>query len=315
MRIGSHDAWGRPIDLAATLDGGQTFTWWPLPTGPCRRGGGPGMAWAYEGTVGPYRVRLQLDPALPPGTLQAEPPDPPGARAAIERLLDLSRNYRALDEVLVQRDPLLAPAVHATPGVRVVRLAPWEALVSFILSSHTHIARIKLMVRRLREAFSEDGTSFPSPQALEAAGEDALRQLGLGYRARYLHRVARVVARNPGLLGHWEQLPTAEARSALMELPGVGRKVADCVLLFGYGRWDAFPIDRWVRRALESVYFGGQQVPMGRLQHFAGERFGDLAALAQVHLFARARLGGYPGRGRRARGSDPARAGSRPAGC
>lgn len=290
MRIAPRDAWGRPIDLPSILDGGQTFTWWATGCGDGKGSGGDGLV-AFEGSVGPWRVRLQVDPALPPGALEEDPWDPEGARAAIERLLDLGRNYDELDEALLRRDPLLAPVVRATPGIRIVRLAPWEALVSFVLSSHTHIARIKAMVRRLRETFSEDGVSFPPPHALAAAGEDALRNLRLGYRARYLHRLAEVVAATPGVLEQWGALPTQAARSALMGLVGVGHKVADCVLLFGYGRWDAFPIDRWVRRAMESVYFGGRAAAPSRVAELARARFGELAALAQAHLFASARLG------------------------
>ncbi len=290
MRIAARDAWGRPIDLAAILDGGQTFTWWAAGSGDGEGPSGQGPV-AFEGSVGPWRVRLQVDPALPPGALEQDPWDPEGARAAMERLLDLDRNYNELDEALIRREPLLGPVVRATPGIRIVRLAPWEALVSFVLSSHTHIARIKAMVGRLRETFSEDGVSFPPPQALAAAGEDALRKLRLGYRARYLHRLAEMVAATPEVLEQWGALPTQAARSALMGLAGVGHKVADCVLLFGYGRWDAFPIDRWVRRAMESVYFGGRVVASSRLAELARERFGELAALAQAHLFASARLG------------------------
>ena len=278
LSISPVDGRGEPIDLRLTLDGGQTFLWWQRP-------GGQGPV-VLEGLLAGHRVELAVDPHLPPGALRAA--DPSAARLAgpLRRLLDLDRDYRALRRRLVQAHPALAGVVAATPGLRIVRVSPWEALLSFLLSSHTHIPRIKGMLDALVRRFGPDGRGLPPPGALAAAGEPALRSAGLGYRARYLHRTATLLAADPARLARWGRLPTGALREQLLALPGVGPKVADCVLLFGYGRWDVFPLDRWVHRAVEALYFEGRRVPPARARREMEARFGDLAGLAQAHLFA-----------------------------
>ncbi|HEY8487131.1 MAG TPA: DNA glycosylase [Limnochordales bacterium] len=279
MSIAPVDRWGRPIDLALALDGGQVFTWWPVQDGSCGQ--------AFAGLLEGRRVLLRVAPGLPPGCVAAEGPARAAAARAVAALLDLDRDYRPLDERLRRLDARLARVMEELPGLRIVRLSPWEALLSFLLATHASIARIKGMVAALVQALGPDGSWLPAPAAIAAAGEKALRSLGLGYRARYVHGAACRLAEDPHLLQRWADLETHLLRQRLMELPGVGRKVADCVLLFGYGRWDAFPIDRWVKRALETLYFGGERVPQGRLQAFVHQRFGELGGLAQAYLFAR----------------------------
>ncbi|MBE3599616.1 MAG: hypothetical protein IMX02_12810 [Limnochordaceae bacterium] len=276
VRVGEVDAWGYPVDLVATLDGGQTFRWWVE------------SADALEGFAGPWHVRLVRDPALPPGTVAGEPPE---AAGAVRDLLDLGRNYAALDADLVRRDPDLADVVETTRGLRISRVSPWEALLSFLLSSHTHIARIKRMVQAVCQQGEPGPDGMPRPEQLAALGEQHLRSLGLGYRAAYLAATAARLAEQPAWLERGHAMKTPELVEHLMQLPGVGPKVAECVALFGYGRWDAFPVDRWVRRALERRFFGGRPAAPPRLRTFARERWGPLAGLAQAHLFAAARQG------------------------
>ena len=288
------DPWGHPIDLRLTLDGGQTFTWWErsLPEQP-----------AFEGLVDGRRVRLTVDPSLPPGAVLGEGPASGRLEAAVRQLLDLQRDYRSAQARLARQDAFVAEAIAATPGLRVVRLAPWEALLSFLLSTHTHIPRIKRMLGSLVQHLGPGGSRLPPARMLARAGEGALRALGLGYRARYLHRTACRLADEPELLQRWSRLPTPRLREQLMALPGVGRKVADCVLLFGYGRWDVFPVDRWVRRAVEALYFEGRHVPLSRVHREMEGRFGELAGLAQAHLFAYwRRIGRRPAQAEKGRG-------------
>ncbi|MEW6045569.1 MAG: DNA glycosylase, partial [Bacillota bacterium] len=258
-RVAPADPFGQPINFELTLDGGQTFRWWRREPG------------VFEGLAGPFPVRLIVDPALPPGALRVsgerpgESPSP--LHAALVKLLDLPRDYATLQGRLVARDPAIAPAVEATRGLRIARVPPWEALLSFILSSHTHIPRIKRMLARLCDELGGAGPGgLPAPEALAAAGERELRRLGLGYRAAYVARTAQMLAADPGYLDAGQALATPDLIAHLMRLPGVGEKVANCVALFGYGRWDAFPIDRWARRAVEQFYFGGERVGAARLR-------------------------------------------------
>ena len=107
----------------------------------------------------------------------------------------------------------------------------------------------------------------------------------MGFRAPYIAAAARAVAGGQLDLARLHALPTAEARAALMGLHGVGRKIADCVLLFAYGKQDAFPVDVWVRRALTELYFPRRRPSARRLEHFANTHFGPNAGYAQQYLF------------------------------
>jgi len=183
--------------------------------------------------------------------------------------------------------PELAEALAVCRGARILRQDPWECLVGFMLSSCCNVPRIERMVEALCQAAGErrggqDGwRAFPAPGALP--GEAALRRLGLGFRARYLSQVNRPETR--AWLEGLRRLPFAEARRELTSLEGVGEKVADCVLLYSLGFGEAFPVDVWIRRAMQAAYFGGREAPDREIQALAAERFGRDAGYAQLVLF------------------------------
>ena len=128
-------------------------------------------------------------------------------------------------------------------------------------------------------------SSFPSPERLATATEAGLRACKMGFRAPYLLATARAVAGGQFDLGRLQRLPPEAARGELMHLPGVGRKVADCVLLFAYGFQSAFPMDVWVMRALRQLYFPRRRLSPQRLHRFAAAHFGPHAGYAQQYLF------------------------------
>ena len=167
-------------------------------------------------------------------------------------------------------------------------------MVSFVLSANNHIARIsrsvELLAARYGTPFSAAGKTcfaFPTPtQLAQATAQDLRKYCNTGYRDRYLMDLALQVSQS---LPAWNQsatTATGELRTWLLELPGVGPKVADCILLFGFGRWDVFPVDTWVRKAVQLAYFPDQP-PFSdqKLRAFALERFGPLAGFAQQVLF------------------------------
>jgi N-glycosylase/DNA lyase len=136
--------------------------------------------------------------------------------------------------------------------------------------------------------------SYPEAAALARAGESALRGCALGYRAKGLAATAALVDDGGADLEGWVALPTPELRLQLMALPGVGPKIADCVLLFAYGRLEAFPVDVWVSRAVRDGYFHGEEMSERAIIAFAAKRFGAYAGYAQQYLFHHARLNGFP---------------------
>lgn len=160
-------------------------------------------------------------------------------------------------------------------GLRLIRQDSWDCLAGFILSMASNIPRIRGTLRRLGDLS-------------DLSDEARLRRCGAGFRAPYL-TAAWAWARDGGL-SRIETVDDASARTELMTIPGVGPKVADCVLLYAFGRTRAFPIDVWVRRALVRRFFGGRRTPDARLQSFAARRFGPWAGYAQQMLFLTERI-------------------------
>jgi N-glycosylase/DNA lyase len=175
-----------------------------------------------------------------------------------------------------------------------LRQDPWECLASFILSSTKQIVQIQQIVRSLCECYGErlvesdtgaPNFAFPSPAKLATLGEAQLRSCKMGFRAPYLLKTARIVASNELDLESLRTLRTTEAREKLCELPGVGEKIANCVLLFAYGFQDAFPVDVWVQKAIRQLYFPKRKPSVKRLKNFVQTHFGPNAGYAQQYLF------------------------------
>jgi N-glycosylase/DNA lyase len=192
-------------------------------------------------------------------------------------------------------------AIGACRGLRLLRQDPWECLASFICSSTKQIVQIQQIVSLLCERYGEEvatppnrsgARSFPSAMSLAKATETELRACKMGFRAPYLLKAAQQVCHGELDLASLQEMPVELARERLMRLPGVGRKIADCVLLFAYGFQSAFPVDVWVIKALRQLYFRRRRVNLKRLQRFSAEYFGPYGGYAQQYLFHYARTGG-----------------------
>ncbi|MBN8246675.1 MAG: 3-methyladenine DNA glycosylase [Verrucomicrobia bacterium] len=263
-------------DLAATLDSGQVFRW--------QRSGE-----SWEGVVGSDWFQLRSVP----GFLEA-------ASGRPDARWDRLRDFLGLEDPLgyicgtFPQDPPMQAALSACPGLRLLRQDPWECLASFLLSSTKQIVQIRQCVDLLCRRFGEPvavpsgcppAHRFPDPERLAQAGEAALRECKLGFRARYLAGTALRISEATLDLESLQDRPTAEVREALMSLPGVGRKIADCVLLFAYRRQEAFPVDVWILRALRGLYFPNRRPKLRTLMRFAETHFGPHAGYAQQYLF------------------------------
>jgi N-glycosylase/DNA lyase len=191
-------------------------------------------------------------------------------------------------------DEPMRAAVNACRGLRLLRQDSWECLASFILSSTKQIVQIRQIIALLCERFGEPVPAapghppvhaFPSPARLAGATEAELRACKMGFRAPYLLATARRVAAGELDLDRLRRLSPEMARAELLHLPGVGRKIADCVLLFAYGFPAAFPVDVWVMKALRRLYFPKRRPAAKRLRHFSETHFGVNAGYAQQYLF------------------------------
>ena len=217
-----------------------------------------------------------------------------GGGAWLRNYLDLERDYAALMAPYAEF-PAAREACRTFSGMRVLRQDAWETLICFILSANNNVGRIRRLVYALSEALGEPVESrgemlyaFPQPEALAACTESDLRAMGVGYRAPFLRETARRVLEGFPLR-ELSQTPYEQAHRLLTSLPGVGDKVADCVLLFGCGHDEAFPVDVWVERLTESWFHeSGSRRELARRGR---ERFGACAGILQQYLFHAARVG------------------------
>ena len=211
-------------------------------------------------------------------------------------------HYFALDHPLAEicrsfpTDPIMNAARDFCRGLRIIRQPKWECLATFICSSMKQVAHIRQISHALRNRLGDqreiDGRvvcTFPSAQRIARASEQQLRACALGYRARHLRATAQLVTTGECDLEAWSPLSDAELRKQLCALPGVGTKIANCVMLFGYERLRAFPIDVWIERVLRERYFPRQKITAHRLREFSETYFGEYGGYAQQYLFHHAR--------------------------
>ena len=199
-----------------------------------------------------------------------------------------------LDQILASLDhddEHLHAAIVAYRGLRLIRQEPWECTASYLLTSFNNIQRITHIIENLCQQFGQpivDGGmrayTFPRPEILADVSVGRLGLLGLGFRAAYLAAVARRFADRSFRPDELRDAPYAVVKQCLTELPGIGDKVADCIALFAFQRYEAFPIDVWVRRAL-ARYLPPQQLTLKRMHAFAAARFGAYAGYAQQYLY------------------------------
>jgi N-glycosylase/DNA lyase len=212
-------------------------------------------------------------------------------------------HYFALDHPLVEicatfpDDPIMTAAGDFCRGLRIIRQPKWECLATFIFSSMKQVAHIRQISAALRKRFGEQRAindhvvyAFPSPQRIARATEKELRQCKLGYRAKNLRATAQLVSSGECNLEAWTALSDAALREQLCALPGVGAKIANCVMLFAYERLRAFPIDVWIERVLRQQYFPRRKKMTARqLREFSETYFGEHGGYAQQYLFHHAR--------------------------
>ncbi len=206
-----------------------------------------------------------------------------------EEYFDLKTDYSLLKDKL-QAFEILKKPIEFGHGIRILKQNLFEMVISFIVSANNNIKRIKLILGRLREALgekTENGFAFPSLEKMREKDEAFYKEIGSGYRASYIAKVVWQFDEN--MLEDWRKLGTEDLRKNLLSLCGVGPKVADCILLFGYGRGDVFPVDTWIAKMYNTYYQpieNREQIRKNLLDHF-----GQLSGYAQQYLFYYQRSG------------------------
>lgn len=266
----------RDYDLVATLASGQAFRWRAVDD-------------AWEGVIKGHWVRLRSQPDAILAETSGQTVDWSWLKEYLQADVDLASILQTFPQ-----DDAMRASVAACHGLRLLRQDPWECLASFILSSTKQIVQIQQIVAAVCACFGtpvvvpaghEPVHGFPNAERLASASEEQLRACKMGFRAPNLLKSARMIAAGEVDLARLRELSVDEARMELCRLPGVGNKIANCVLLFAYGFTQAFPVDVWVMKALRQLYFPRRRPSPKRLMRFTQTYFGPNAGYAQQYLF------------------------------
>ena len=275
----------RDYNLAATLTSGQAFRW--------REANGPVIEW--ENIIAGRWVRLHVkDKQLHAQTAKSQKD-----WHWLTDYLQLDVNLKKILAAFPKDDPHLAAAKKTCRGLRLLKQDPWETLAGFICSSNKRIVQIQQIIADLCDRFGEpiptNGNgwqTFPTAARLASLTEADLRDCRMGYRAKYLHATATMIAASEIDLPTIAALDYPAALAELQRLPGIGPKVADCILLFAYAHPQAFPLDTWIIKALRQLYFPRRNPTPKQLQTFIQKHFAPHHGYAQQYLFHHVRTQG-----------------------
>lgn len=259
------------FDLAATLESGQVFHWKQAADG-----------W-WEGLAGSEFLRVRQ--------VRAGLECTAGTRSTLEEYFGLKDPLPEIYRTF-PADPYTQDALRACRGLRIIRQPLWECLATFLFSSLKQVAHIRQISLLLREHHGEPvgdtgHAAFPTAECLAGLPESELRGYKLGYRAAYLRATAERFADAEGMEAQLRAASTAEARQMLCTLPGVGPKIANCVLLFALGRLEAVPVDVWIARVLQAQ--AKRRLTARQIERRL-PRLGKYAGYVQQYLFHHARV-------------------------
>ena len=268
------------LDLEASMDCGQIFGW--------HKADG-----TYSGIIGSAAVTLSRSGDRVHFVSDLEmPADRISAFLGLDEDLEVIRFDMA-------KDAFMRRIVGSVKGLRILKQDAWPCLCSYILSANNRVDRIDKLVKEISLRFGKphrvEGRtvySLPGPEDLAGCAESGMRSCGAGFRAPYLVEAAGMVARGEVDLEAVRSLDEPEGRDVLKRLPGVGDKIADCVQLFAFSKYAAFPVDVWIKRVIERVYFHSCDVRPDEIRRFGQAYFGRYAGYAQEYIYHYAREGG-----------------------
>ncbi len=206
---------------------------------------------------------------------------------------DMDRDYSAIKKTLLEKDDKLKDAIESMWGVRILNQDFFETLISFIISQNKQIPHIKKIVADISAKFGTykgtyggaDMYTFPSLEQLANASEEDFKELKTGFRAPYIMDAIRRNMAGQFDKNELKRMDYDSCIRELMTIKGVGEKVANCVSLFGLEKKEAFPVDVWIKRIMETMYFDGVDTPKDKIAAYAKEHFGELGGFAQQYLF------------------------------
>lgn len=215
----------------------------------------------------------------------------------VEEYFDLNRDYKEIKEELSKIDKNMKISVEYGQGIRLLNQDLWETIISFIISANNNIPRIKGIIERISKKYGrkiefegKEYYTFPTPEELSKATVEDLRTLGLGFRDQRVYETTKLIlTKKVNLEELKKEKDSKKIKQILLTMPGVGPKVADCILLFSTLKClDVFPIDVWVRRVMNELYFNlpdETKLKREQIEILATQKYGNLAGLAQQYLF------------------------------
>ncbi len=216
--------------------------------------------------------------------------------SVVNDYFDFDTDYKIIKQKLSKVDEYLKESIEFGSGIRILNQDLWETIISFIISANNNIPRIKGIIERICKKYgnkiewkNEEYYTFPTKEALSIASVKDLRTLGLGFRDIRVYETTKIILNNKiNLQELIEEKDINILREKLLTLPGVGPKVADCIMLFGLKKFEVFPIDVWVRRVMNDLYIKNEdetKVNKKEIEKLAEEKYDKLAGLAQQYLF------------------------------
>ena len=210
---------------------------------------------------------------------------------------DLAKDYTCLEKDIAELDSNVKESLKYSSGIHILNQPLFETIISYIISANNNIKRISRSVKDISKKYGtkvmfedKEYYLFPTLNEMKNASVDELLACGTGFRARYIKNTIKCFEENKDFLYELEKQDTVAARKMLTSLMGVGPKVADCILLFALKRGEVFPVDVWVKRIMEKLYFKSD-VSIKKISKFANEKFGEHAGIVQQHLFHNVREG------------------------
>jgi N-glycosylase/DNA lyase len=264
----------KDFELEHIFECGQCFRWNKEEDG------------SYTGVVGSdvVNVRKEKNSVIISGLLSTD------AEEKYKKYFDLNRDYSKIKKVLCAGDDNMKVASEFGCGIRILKQDPWEMLISFIISAANNIPRISRTIENISKKYGKELEyngkiyySFPTSKELAKASISDLRELNLGFRDKYVYEATRLVVSKEIDLHKIASMPILDAKKELTKIPGVGSKVADCILLFSMNKLEAFPVDTWIKKVMSEIYTDSTNI--SKISDFATKKFGQYGGIAQQYLF------------------------------
>lgn len=263
------------FNLKYTLECGQCFRW-------SKEGD------YYIGVIKDRVLKVRQDGNL----LYIQSNNYDNLESIVKEYFELEKDYKSIEDRIEKVDEYVCKALKNTSGLRHLNQDFFETIISYIISANNNIPRISKSVNEISKRYgtkvkldNKEYYLFPTPQQLKNVSIQEYRDCGVGFRDKYIYDTVQKIANNQIELDSMKDMQTEELKKKLLELMGIGPKVADCILLFSCGRQEVFPIDVWVERVMKKLYFNDEKVSKKQILEYADKNFGKDAGIIQQHLF------------------------------